>query len=821
MIKKILLIVLILFVILSAVVTLLNRVYLPIKLKSLIIKGLESQTHKQVSLGRLQFSLFKGLVLNDLTIRDGDKTIISIKEADCTFFIWPFIKKQIVIPSITIRQASAYIERRADNTFNIIELFGSKQGGVSKGKASEFNFIISKVSVISSKVNFQDNAVAPVFNNGFDDINLTLNLSLPAAVKFNLRANMPSKNSSLKLSASGQYRILKKELSSKIKIEDLSPADFAGYYQRFWILLAQGLLDAEATVSLKNDLLDINLQADSDELKFLAGLIGCAFKGDVNADFEYGIKSKLLNYSGQLNILNAGISGVPSVGTIKNISGRIDFSNAGLSSEKLKAGIFDIPVEAKLRVTDFKKPLLNISLFAGPELGQAKIILSEKFKITLPVEIKGNSRLVLSLESKLSEKEKAKINGTLEVSDASLKFEKIKEPFEEINGKFIFDSEQLNWQDLNFKFSGTDYISKGTLSNFQAPTVTLTLDGGNLSLKSAFREQNKFIKIKECAGKYFNSDLSFSGDVNLADSLHPQLEISGILGIDLEDLSKYLKSHKEQLAKIKPQGKVQVKFVLSGDPKNLKLCALKADLSSPSISAYGLRSGDLSMAYVQENGIVDIKEMQLSLYEGLLNLEARVNLNSLNMPLLANIAIQGVKIEKLKLDTPMKDKDISGLIQAQLKLDGFLSNLARLRGSGQILITEGKLWQLDLFKGMGKLLFTSDFSSIVFHQAACNFLLADQHISSDNLQLKSNLLNIDGGGRIGFDGTIDLALNAHVSGDLPLSGSVKDIAAVVLSQAEKFGVIRITGTLKEPKYHFEASVVDIMDSIKNIFWKNQ
>jgi len=824
MIKKILVILLILFTllgILTVAVIYLNKKYIPVKLKSLIVEGLASRTRKQVSLGSLKFNLFKGLVLNDLAIRDGDKTIISAKEAACTFFIWPFFKKQIVIPSVTIRSATAYIERREDNTLNIVELFSPKQAAVAKGSPG-FNIVISNVNIISSKVNFQDNTVAPVFNKDIEGINLNLNLSLPAAVKFNLKANMPSKNSSLKLAASGKYKIFQKQLSAKIKIDDLSPADFVGYYQRYGILLAQGVLDAEAAVSLKNDLLDIDLEADSEQLKLLVGFVGCAFKGNVNADFQYGLKSRSLNYSGELNIVNAGFSGVPSIGSIKNISGVMGFNNSGISSDKLKADVFDLPVEAKLRLSGLtEKPFLNVSLSASPELEQAKIILSERFKIAIPADVQGDSRLVLNLESGLGSKEKMKVSGTLEISRASLKFEKIKEPFEEINAKFIFDSEELSWQKLNFKFAGVDYASNGTLNNYQSPLTAVTLEGGSFFLKSAFTLQNKVISFNEFRGKYFNSDFDIFGSIDFTDQAHLQAEINGNLGIDLVDLAKILKDHKEQLEKIELQGKTRAKFILAGDPANLKLCALKADFSGPSISAYGLKAGDFSLAYAQENGIADILGLHLSLYEGILDMQARVNLNSLNMPLLVNAAIQGVKIEKLKLDTPVKDKDISGIIQAQLKLDGFLDNFSRTKGSGEILISEGRLWQLDLFKGMGKLLFTSDFSAIVFHQASCNFFLADQHISSDNLKLKSNLVDITGSGRVGFDSTIDVTLNARVAGDLPLSGSVKDIASVVLSQAEKFGVIRITGTLKEPKYNFQTSVIDIMDSIKNIFWKNQ
>jgi hypothetical protein len=181
-----------------------------------------------------------------------------------------------------------------------------------------------------------------------------------------------------------------------------------------------------------------------------------------------------------------------------------------------------------------------------------------------------------------------------------------------------------------------------------------------------------------------------------------------------------------------------------------------------------------------------------------------------------NARANNIKIEKLKMDTAAKDKDIAGSLSAQLKLNGFWAEPEKLSGSGRLLVANGKLWQLNLFQGLGALLFVRDFASITFSEGACDFLVQDKNVFTENLSLKSNIADLSGQVRVGFDSSIDASLNVHVEDEnVPLSGTFKDVATAIIGQAGKFGVIRITGTLKDPKYKFQPAVVDIIKSLKD------
>jgi hypothetical protein len=124
-----------------------------------------------------------------------------------------------------------------------------------------------------------------------------------------------------------------------------------------------------------------------------------------------------------------------------------------------------------------------------------------------------------------------------------------------------------------------------------------------------------------------------------------------------------------------------------------------------------------------------------------------------------------------------------------------------LNGSGSINIEKGNLWQLELFKGLGEFLLIPEFQKIVFKEAAGDFLISDGKISTDNLMLESEPVNILFEGNIDFAGNIDFKVTTQLA-----EGLVKDITDIkgifssILAQSTNAISIKLSGTVKEPKY---------------------
>lgn len=765
----------------------LNKIFLPEKIKLLIKESLEEATQSKVSIGSVGFNIFKGLVLRDLRIFDSGREIISVPESSCSLLIPPIFKKNIILPVIKVRSPVLFLERSQDNTLNILSLFSRKK--TVKGKQG-FGVFVNKIIITDARVDYRDSCLSPEFNLSLDNLNADIHLSLPASVKFNFKCGLAILPRA-EIDAFGTFDIVKNKLVSRISLKNLSLAQFLGYVKDLNIAIQRGFVDCSANINFYEGAFDIHTDAKIRDLAFLENKIRVESDSDIAADIKYNLDDKKPQYSGTAKFFKTRVSGLDYIGEINNINGLVRFDDRGLSSDKITANIGELLIESKISLPDFSKHLLSINV-NELSLGLAQKIINEKFNLATPAAITGKANLFVALKMPDSGFSPG-ISGYADVLNAGIKADKTGISLEGINGKVEFTQ------------------GAGSLQ------MQLALSSGDFSLKGAFSVENNLIGFSQLRGKYLNSGFLTSGKINISNPKAPQAQLSGELDIDLKDRKgPLLENFLGRFEKIKPEGILHAKFDLSGNINDFKSLEVDAEFSSGSVSFYGLKSTDFFLILKQTGGVLQVPSARSSLYEGTLNLSAALNLNSENLPYRIGFDIKGVKLEELKLDTPVKDKDIAGVIQAEGKLNGFLPDVSALNGNGTIVINEGKLWQLNLFQGLGKLIFARDFSNIVFEEGSCGFIIKDKSFFTDSLKLKSNLVELTGQARIGFDSSLDAAIKIHVLDRmLPVTNTLKDVTTAIIGESGAFGVIKIKGTLSEPKYKFQPAVVDIIKGLKD------
>ncbi len=926
--KKISIILLFLLILISGGIIYLNKVVLPVKIKALIIEAVEKQTGKRASLESVRFNLFKGLVLSELNLYDGQKKLIGAKEASCSFLILPILKeKKIIIPHIKIQSPYIFISREADNSINLMKLIPAPEK--TESKDSPYGLIISGINILDANVDFEDNSLSPSFTKSMEGLNLSARLNLPAGVKFKLNARLKT-NPTAEFDAEGEFRLVNNELTAKINLKNLPPGEFASYYQSLGLSINQGTIDASLNLTFKDNRLNTDSKIQCNKITAVKDKITLKLNSAISAGINYNLKDQQLTYSGSADMAETNLSGIEAIGEISGISAKINFDNRGLSSDKIIANCLGLSVTAKARLSDFnnpivyleikseadlksaqnilsqkfmlslpvelsgkgqlwvkletplppkempalsgslelvsaqavynefgiilkningplefnlnqltwaytrfdwldssyktegslsnfKDPLLSLKLSSsGLNLSRIQEVISEKFKLKVPVNIEGSGKLVLNLKTRLPAREIPQIDGSLDIASADIKITELNQSLTSIKGHLEFTQNTLNWSKVNFNYLDSAYASEGRMKNFLSPLIDLELSSAELKLKSNIRLNHKLIKISSLEGKYLNSNISLSGTIDAAQSQAVYADINADLELDLKDLEKPLAKFKDQLEKIKPSGIVKAKLSLSGNVNDFKSAQGQLRLESSSLSLYGLKPEEFLLDYNQANRLADIPLARISLYDGSIDANAKVNLDSPSLPFKLELGVQGIKIEKLKQDTPLKTQDLSGTLEAITKLNGLLTDFSKLSGSGKVLIKDGKLWQLNFFKGIGEILFTKDFANVVFNEGYCEFFIKDQFLFTDNLRLRSNIVDLEGKGKVGFDGTLDAAINAQVSEGLtPETGTLKDFTTALIGQAGRFGVIKLSGTIQEPKYKFQAAVTDVMKGLKD------
>ena len=151
-----------------------------------------------------------------------------------------------------------------------------------------------------------------------------------------------------------------------------------------------------------------------------------------------------------------------------------------------------------------------------------------------------------------------------------------------------------------------------------------------------------------------------------------------------------------------------------------------------------------------------------------------------------------------------KHKDLKGTLIVDIDLKGIVGKQESFTGKGMMDIRNGYLWKSDLFKKMGELPFVkvTGLNEVVFTSANATFTVAHKKLSTSDLNLLSDTVDLKFKGDVGFDGKLDLAMFIRYSSNV-FRGALDTggIVPFVLEQAEQLiSQYKIGGTLTKPTF---------------------
>jgi hypothetical protein len=801
--KKIILSVFVLFCALAVAGTVyFNEVIFPQKIKSALIEGFELATGKRVELSSARLDLFRGLVIKDLVILDNDLWVITAEEASCRFLVIPLFKKQIIVTVLKLESPRIFVERAKDNSINIVESF-FKEPILLNG---EYSLKVSRIILSRAAISFKDSTFEPPLLKDIKNASLDAHISLPDNVIFDTEFELSAPELPTHLKMRGEYKASDKGWSFNIKARDFCLKELSPYCKDQNFSLPGGKVDAEAAVRMDSDKLEARISMASLDLEFPPEPIKANINCALTANARYDLNKKTLIYSGDIDIKNLKLSGLEYVDKIDDIRGRGIFTESKFLSKDLTCTLVGLPVTATADLTDFKAGSLNIDIKSPVELGMLKKILKSRFNMKIPAQLSGPGSLRLRLEYKVPVKEMPVIKGYLDVSGAKITLDCNKIPLDDVRGRFKFTSNQLLWEDLKFKHMDIDYSSQGTLTNFEKPGINIDLDSKDLSVRSLLAVNDNFLTLSRFEGRYKDTEFSGFGDLDITDPANIIAELNGTIKFELNGNKELFKKFEDIIKGSKPSGRLAAKFALKGNINNLFSCDANVEVSSERVLLYGFKMENFTMSYMQRNGVMDIVKMRASMYGGTLDGSGRIDLVSKDGAYQMKIEIKDLNIKKIRLDTAFKDYDISGFIYSRFGLKGYSSDPSKFTAWGKISILNGKLWQLNLFRGIGTLVFRRDFSSVILKEGDCDFSVKDRVISMNDINLRSDLLNISGIARIGFDNSITALLKTEFTDE---GVDASNLAGAI----ERYSIVEVSGTLKEPQIKIRPDLSNVMGDI--------
>ena len=387
----------------------------------------------------------------------------------------------------------------------------------------------------------------------------------------------------------------------------------------------------------------------------------------------------------------------------------------------------------------------------------------------------------------------------------------------DLKGNINFVDNGLNWENLIVTYKQAQFNSSGRITDFAQPRIDFNLSAKDFTADTSLIVQDKSVKVTSCSGKYLDSEFSLKGNINTQDQDNPFINLNLSLNLILKDTFGLLPTNiQDNLKNLKLSGQCKVTGNISGGIKELKDLNTDLKFTSDNLSIYDFKLDNLYFTLEQKNKLLNIRDFMAGLYSGNANLKFLMNLEPQTPTYTAKIMLSNIDLSKLKTDTPLKDKDISGLFSANLDLAGETVKLETLQGQGVLSVKEGKLWELDLFKGLGELLFMPIYQNIIFKDMNANFTIKDKAINIVDSFLGSEKLELSCAGRLGFDGALDLTFNSQINAELIKdSTDLRKFTSAILGNIL---VVKIGGTIQKPEYKIVPGTKEIINQLKDLFF---
>ncbi len=803
-----------------------NKLLSPANLKNFAVKTISESLDRPIALEGANFSLIRGISLNNLIIYepDGKKEFLKIgRISTMPLFIPILIERRIIIPYINVEHITLNIEKKQDKSWNFLfPALLKKSAAPQKGLTRGFTFLVQQVKLRKGEINYSDNTREPVYARQLTDISGNFILSLKEKgldFKITSMLNVPSKTL---MGIEGAYLIQENLFTAKAALKNVAAVELYEYFYKNSALvkLKNGLGDAIIEVKFDKDRnLTFNLNSMLNGMDISA--FDLALKGDMGVTGN--IESKLVegsepNYKIILDMKGASLSGVYFLNELSKLTGKIEISNDAVYTSALTGYAYNTPIEF-VGGADLKTLRLRMEARANLELSNCKDFLPPDARETLKdVGMHGPAEIKVKFSDNLKDPQPVDIDGKIKLKSATLSIPEFRNKFEKISGEILFRNNTFYISRTSFNYGVDNYLLDSKITGLEPPDIKMKLKNKGMALTSRFKILKDKIHVLRLNGNYLNSSFSAAG--NIERSKDPNLTISGKLSLELVDLRKIFPSFSEPLTRFNIRGICNLDFAASGPLKDPSALDLSVKGRSELINFWDLRLTDVKLDLKMKDRRLFIPEFSSKPYGGDVLASLDMDLAQQNPPYAISLSMEDIDLSKLALDTDFKDKPVSGKGLLKSNIRGYGKNPETVKGEGFIFIKGGSLWEIPLLKGIADLLFMPNLSSIVFDEVSAHFAIANNAISTSDLKLHSQSIGLLVEGSVFFNGMLDLLVTTSISENFAKSTSeFERLAGALLAEAGQLvGRVKVSGTIKNTEYKFMPFPIDkiLRDKVKEL-----
>ena len=812
--KKAYLIILLFLLAAGFAVFLYVKVSLLHKTQAAVLRVLTEYTARRVTLGNIHLHLFKGVVIRDIVIYDEAKPVVTIPEIASGLFFPALTQKGIIVPQVTVSGPVISVKRSADGSWDFMDMFSPDERPAAS--AAGIKPLVRSIKVLDGRILFRDETVSPALNAVFERVRarawfesasrIRVHLKTQAQsggpTRFDIKAVIPLKS--------------QEDIRLEAVVDDVRARELNRYLEQHGLVAAGGSMDAKMECLIRDSRAQGVVSGHIRDVTVTRGLFLWKARAGVSLNFKSDFRKAHTAFAGRLSCEDARIEGIEAVGPVTDISGELVFSSDQLSSDALRATIWGIPADVRFSFSGKDTPLLALRIKASSDLEVLQRVARRRKFLDVPGLLSGDTDIVLDLRTYPAAGGVARVSGTLDVRGGRMELEELEHPLSGLSGRLEFGKDFLHWAGLRGFYGKKSFQSDGKLRDFNSPRISASLASEELSLETNMGVEGGMAQVYSAKGEYRGCLFDLSGSIFLPDVMNTKTRVKGKLTFDADNIVNLLPDPPAELERMGPDGVLDVSFTAEGIARYPGTLACKARVVSPRVRAYGFTARKLRVDYEQSQGVAEVPHAEFLFYGGRVSASGTVNIAARPAPYWLSLAFDDVHLEEIKQDTAARKKDITGSLSGEVKLRGAARRPELVKGSGVVIARNAKLWELNLFRKLGKLLFAPEyFTRIVFNEGSCNFVVRDEAVWSEDIALKSQVSTLKGAMKVGFDGSLRGALEVKVLDQLvPLTGTFKDVTTAIVGRADRFGVIKVGGTLRQPEYSFQTAVGGLIQGIQ-------
>jgi hypothetical protein len=216
--------------------------------------------------------------------------------------------------------------------------------------------------------------------------------------------------------------------------------------------------------------------------------------------------------------------------------------------------------------------------------------------------------------------------------------------------------------------------------------------------------------------------------------------------------------------------------------------AWSAHVVNEGFSYWKFTAGSAQASLVFTNNTLQINDFDGDFYGGKLRGNAAFAFSGAEPAYSFDFSVENADVHTVLGATEDRESSVTGLLTGQAAINGRGMDLGSLKGKGDLTVTDGILWKAPVFGIFSKILGDTKAT-----RAHATFTIADQAVSTDDMDISAGAFTAKSSGQLGFDGKMDFYVQAQFLRAWPGINLLTWPLTKILEY-------KVGGTIGEPRY---------------------